>query len=380
MLKWLRISDKLKAYKLVGSEISYFRFWRTVWVKMLITDSFREEGLKICVEALGSTDEAKAHLQRILQQAQKLRDRQEQATVLPDLGYLEHIDERYDVASKHYREALRIAEEIGDSQRVIQVRIKLGYLAIAQGKAAKGEGNFEEAEQQYQAALVIAEQIDDADLQREALKHLCYLWDEQGESAHEQGNYEEAKRLYQEALKIADEVSDRKLRDQVRLHVGRLRDDEGNAAQKQGEYEQAEQCYRGALEIAKDIGGTAAVSLQAQTHGHLGLLYAIKDYQEEAMQHLIKAIDLWVSQKEVPRAMGLTDEVTRVDEILGAETKWRLGLQRKSVWLSQKSEAALKDASQLLSEAADIFERIGDDRVQQIQDDLERLRSGSKAR
>ncbi len=321
-------------------------------------------------EEAGAYGDAEQCYRESLEIAQQHGDMPLQAQVLSALGRLDRLWRRYADAEGKFKESLTLARSLGDEEGGTSALRELGLLRMEEGMEARAQGNFPQAERCFAEVLDIAAQVFDSELRRKALTQMGYLRDTQGDWALAAGELSEAERLYQEALDIANMISHTSLRDQVRLHIGYLRAAEGEAAQKQGEYEQAEQRYRESLEIARELGN---VSLQVQAHAYLGLLYAVKCHPEQASQQLIQALDLWERLEEVPRAMRWTDEVVKADELLGAESKHYLGMLRKRVWESQESQAAKKDASQLLTEAAEIFERLGDERARQVRAELEQL-------
>jgi tetratricopeptide (TPR) repeat protein len=147
--------------------------------------------------------------------------------------------------------------------------------------------------------------------------------------------------------------------------VGYLHATQGEAARRRGEYQRAEEFYQEALKIAVEEG---LGDLETEGLAHRGVLSALQARREEARRDLIRVITISKRHKDSSWAMSLTDEIVAIDRLLGAEMKWSLGMQRGDA-ASRHADLAFKEANVLLTEAAEIFDHIGDSRALQVRAD-----------
>lgn len=209
---------------------------------------------------------------RALDLAQVLAAPEDEAAALHGLGHVERMACDYRVASSRSRQALAIAIDIGDLDRVGSVRWgyaetirRIGHYAAArrnyaavleiaratrhrkmEGDALRGlgyveraRGRHETAGRYFEAALGIAREVHDRYGEGWALWGL-------GNIARKAGNYTEARARFHQAQDIAVEIND------PRCQIDALRG-LGHIARRLAEYDQARRCYDDSLRIAREI-------------------------------------------------------------------------------------------------------------------------------
>jgi tetratricopeptide (TPR) repeat protein len=132
------------------------------------------------------------HLQAALTYFIALGARRDQARVLNELAWLEHLQYRYDDASRHVEQVITLLEP-DDVERAMSYRV--------QGMIAIGHHQWHEAKGYHQKALILFEKHQDRRRVAWSLQNLAYVL------AQEQ-NYSEAFPLYLQAATILEEISD----------------------------------------------------------------------------------------------------------------------------------------------------------------------------
>jgi class 3 adenylate cyclase/tetratricopeptide (TPR) repeat protein len=138
---------------------------------------------------IGDSEKARENLERSVALARE-SDRAEAVRALLTLGYhLEVSEADYDGATEAYREALEIAQEVGDLPSQVELHASLGQLAVE-------SGDWEEVERAAEASARLAEReglhgkLCFPDIMRGVLSWRAGDWDEASESfrrAHELG-------------------------------------------------------------------------------------------------------------------------------------------------------------------------------------------------
>jgi len=358
--QWEAMCRKAREVTLSIQPVLLFRFFERVRIRMYNNEKLKSDALRIFQQMALSYSSSQEFYHERAHPARLPSNFLPLATSLPSLGFTPFCSSQYEQAEKYYQDALQAAESLPDAELQNWIRIDMGSLRVRQGELARRGRDYQEARRRYREALRLARQTGDADLRRQGLVGFSSLLDERGELASERGDYEEAERLYRAALAIARKIPEPAMRDDIQLHIGWLQIARGKASQRRGDDEMAKRHYGEALKTAEELG-EAARPLQARAHTHLGLLYAAQQHRDEARGHLTTAMSL----ETVETAMRLTDEVVGLDEELGAELKWLLAPRAEKV----KREYALE----LLADALEIYERLGDGRAHQVRTYLERM-------
>jgi class 3 adenylate cyclase/tetratricopeptide (TPR) repeat protein len=141
---------------------------------------------------IGDSEKARENLERSVALARE-SDRSEAVRALLTLGYhLEVSEADYDGAAEAYREALAIAQEVGDLPSQVELHASIGQLAV-------DRGDWEEVERSTEASARLAE--------REGLHgKLCFPDVMRGVLAWRQGDWDEAATCFRRAYELGDQV------------------------------------------------------------------------------------------------------------------------------------------------------------------------------
>ena len=141
---------------------------------------------------IGDSEKARENLERSVALARE-SDRGEAVRALLTLGYhLEVSEAEYEGAAAAYREALELAQEVGDLPSQVELHASLGQLAIHRA-------DWDEVEAETEASATLAE--------REGLHgKLCFPYVMQGTLAWRTGDWERAQKLCRRAHELSEQV------------------------------------------------------------------------------------------------------------------------------------------------------------------------------
>jgi class 3 adenylate cyclase/tetratricopeptide (TPR) repeat protein/ribosomal protein L40E len=141
---------------------------------------------------IGDSEKARENLERSVALARE-SDRAEAVRALLTLGYhLEASEADYEGAAEAYREALEIAQEVGDLPSQVELHASLGQLAVE-------NADWEEVERATEASESLAE--------REGLAgKLCFPYMMRGVLSWRQGDWEEATKSFNRAHELGEQV------------------------------------------------------------------------------------------------------------------------------------------------------------------------------
>ncbi|MEU7614384.1 tetratricopeptide repeat protein [Micromonospora sp. NPDC049204] len=214
------------------------------------------------------------------------------------LGLLAHRRGDYAQAERHYREALALAERLGEDRYGAIALHQLGILSQSRGDYAEAahsyrlaadrnlelgnhsdlsrtyhqlgilaqlQGDYTEAERWYQRSLTTKEKTGD-------LAGLARSHHQLGLLAQERGDYGEALRRFHQALSFSESIGDQAATATTYHQLGTV-------AQVTGDYDAAEQRYRQALAIGDRLGDEVAL---ARGYHELGVLFQLRGRLDEA--------------------------------------------------------------------------------------------------
>jgi tetratricopeptide (TPR) repeat protein len=243
------------------------------------------------LQLVGQWDEAGDLYRQALELAEKLGDRSAQAWCQTARGELFRKQGRYADASACFERARVAFEELDDQAGVGQALHYAGTLAWNQG-------NYEEARARYEGSLIIRRQLDDEPRIASLLSNL-------GLVAHHQGEYEAARKLYEESLNIRYQLQDKwaiavslanlgylnyeqrnyeaaRTQLEVAVHFQREVGDRwmiatalnnlGNVARAQNNLEEARALYTESLTIHSELGDREAIAFLLEDIGGLAAL------------------------------------------------------------------------------------------------------------
>lgn len=311
-VNWSKFTEKIEAYGLNKSMLSFHRFWRSVHRSMLNVEGFREEAAVISQEIENEdTSEARARHNRTLKRLESIPDPLEEVDVLLALAFYDVKDEKYPEAIKNCRKALQAAIRIED-QESREKLIKRSNSQLADyldryGRILIVEESYEVAEEAFREAIQTALTQGDDELLLDVKSNFAFLRSAQSGLSKRRGLIEQAEQQFQGAFLSKRQ---RKRAEKLIGYVpGEDTDEEPRLLRLEG------------LSVAKDVES------DAKALGELGLLSVRHRRFDEARRYFEKAIDVWLAEKAWKTAGDFTNEISEVSDSLGAEMKSYLAVR-----------------------------------------------------
>lgn len=187
----------------------------------------------ISLMSQGSFEQALEQLEQALGLAEDIDAKDQQVTILGNLGMLHALRGSFDQARTCWNRGLDICSETDDLLHETAIFLNLGNVAFSQGELASAGSNWKKA-------LSIFRQIGYRTGAAHALLNLGVL-------AYQLGSYVQAKDYYEQALAITREIVDRQTEGKT---LGNL----GSILTQLGEYSEARDRFLEALHIRRGIG------------------------------------------------------------------------------------------------------------------------------
>ncbi|HEX5893834.1 MAG TPA: adenylate/guanylate cyclase domain-containing protein [Solirubrobacterales bacterium] len=298
---------------------------------------------------IGDSEKARENLERSVALARE-SDRAEAVRALLTLGYhLEVSEADYEGAAEAYREALEIAQEVGDLPSQVELHASLGQLAVE-------SGDWEEVERATEASASLAE--------REGLHgKLCFPDVMRGVLSWRQAHWDDAARYFRRAHELGEQVGRSEVAFTALYWLA-------SALRESGDLTAAESELARALDICERAGLIAqsveAISARAIVLALAGRTDQAKTAAEEA-ERLAGRLHYPVGKAATAEATAavIEDPAEATRRMEEARERWlQLGrpldaarclVLRGGLLLEDDPEAA----SELLAAAADEYESLG---------------------
>ena len=298
---------------------------------------------------IGDSEKARENLERSVALARE-SDRAEAVRALLTLGYhLEVSEADYEGAAEAYREALEIAQEVGDLPSQVELHASLGQLAVE-------SGDWEEVERATEASASLAE--------REGLHgKLCFPDVMRGVLSWRQADWDDAARYFRRAHQLGEQVGRSEVAFTALYWLA-------SALRESGDLTAAESELARALDIC-ERAGLIAQSVEAISARAIVLALADRTDQArtaaEEAERLADRLHYPVGKAATAEATAAVaddpaDAASRMDE---ARERWlELGRPLDAArCLLVRGRLLLEDdpdtASELLSAAAEEYEALG---------------------
>lgn len=313
-VSWPKFTEKIEAYKLNKSMLSFHSFWRRVHRIMLNIEGFREEAAVISQEIESEdTSEARAKLNRTLKRLESIPDPREEVDVLLALAFYDVKDKKYTEAIRNCEKALKAAVGIENQEwremlmkrsnsRFVDYLDRYGRILIAEGSHGAAEEVLQEAEQ---AALILS----DDKLLLAVRSNIAFLRSAQSELAKRGGFIEQAEQQLEGAF-----LSKRQWERAEKLVAYMPVEDKGKML--------------GLLRL-EGLGVAKDVESDAKALGELGLLSVRHCRFDEARRYFEKAMNGWLAEGAWKTAGDFANEIAEVNDELGAEMKSYLASRLK---------------------------------------------------
>ena len=218
--------------------------------------------------SLGQREEALAYYNRALPIMEEVGNRAGLATTLNNIGSVYNDLGQREEALAYYNRALPIREEVGD-------RAGLAATLNNIGGVYNDLGQREEALAYYNRALPIREEVGDRAGLAATLNNIGGVYNSLGQR-------EEALAYYNRALPITEEVGDRARLATTLNNIGYVYD-------SLGQREEALSYYNRALPIREEVGDRAGL---ATTLNNIGYVYDSLGQREEALSYYNRALPI----------------------------------------------------------------------------------------
>jgi class 3 adenylate cyclase/tetratricopeptide (TPR) repeat protein len=298
---------------------------------------------------IGDSEKARENLERSVALARG-SDRAEAVRALLTLGYhLEVSEADYEGAAEAYREALEIAQEVGDLPSQVELHASLGQLAVE-------SGDWEEVERATEESARLAE--------REGLHgKLCFPDLMRGVLAWREGDWDEAATYFRRAHELGEQVGRSEVAFTALHWLAVTLRESGDLAAAETELSKAlDICERAGL-IAQSI---EAISARAVVLALAGRTEQARAAAEEA-ERLASRLHYPVGEAAMAEAAGAVadDPATAAERMEQARATWHeLGRPLDAARCLSVRGRLLVDsdadtANALLDEAAAEYERLG---------------------
>jgi len=174
----------------------------------------------------------------------------ERVPVMRRLGQVLELTGKWGEAGSLYRQALELAEQLGDRHAWADCQMAIGELLRKQGKYADALAAFERAEAKF-------EELDDQAGAAQTFKSV-------GTLSTQQGDYETARALYLRSLAILRDLDDKP-------NIANVLNNLGIVARNQGNYVLARFLHEEALGIRRALGNKWAISNSLTNLGNVAL-------------------------------------------------------------------------------------------------------------
>jgi len=304
--------------------------------------------------AQGNYPEALRRYEEALQIDEQLGDLSGKATRLNNIGMIHGAQGNYPEALKRYEEALQIFEQLGDLRGKATLLNNIGEIY-------RSQGNYPEALKRYEEALQIDEQLGDLSGKVNLLNNIGLIYEAQG-------NYPEALKRYEEALQIDEQLGD------LSGKATRL-NDIGEIFRAQGNYPEALKRYEEALQIFEQLGNLRGKS---STLNNIGLIFRAQGNYPEALKRFEEALQIneqlerlpekatyinniasiHYAQGNYPEVLKRFEEALQIDEQLGDLSGKATRLN--NIGMIYKAQGNYPEAMKRYEEALQIDEQLGD--------------------
>ena len=199
---------------------------------------------------------------------EKVRDKQEKAKILTELGIIFYCLGELDKALGYYKKALKLDEELGRKEGMA---IQLGNIGVVY----KTKGELDKSLEHYEEALKLNEELKSKEGIAIQLGNIGVVHQTKGE-------LDKALEHYEEALKLNEELG---RKGGMAIQLGNI----GVVYQTKGELDKALEHYEEALKLNEELGSKEGIAIQL---GNIGVVYQTKGELDKALEYYEEALKL----------------------------------------------------------------------------------------
>ncbi len=210
----------------------------------------QEDQIAICLNNIGMVydswgkyDKAIEYYQQALKIDEKFGQEDKIAILLNNIGAVYYSWGKYQKAIEYFQQALKIAEKLGQEDKIAILLNNIGNVYNSWGKSASDPkataDMYDKAIEYYQKALKIAEKLGQEDKIASYLNNIGIVYDYWGK-------YHKAIEYFQKSLKIAEKLEQE---DKIAIYLNNI----GGIYDFWGKYDKALEYYQQALDINEKL-------------------------------------------------------------------------------------------------------------------------------
>jgi tetratricopeptide (TPR) repeat protein len=259
-------------------------------------ETLQEQGSQWLAEGNRTRARQSFELARLV--AESIDDRPALVDIFHELGGLALDDGLVSQAIVFHRRALDLAEQLGETNRIM---VSLGILAAAEDR----NDHAEAAEALYGRAMALARQQQDRGAQAVLLNNMGLL-------CQRKGDVESARQAYRQASEMNRQLGRREAEASNHVNLGLL-------AEAQEEFEQADQEFTRALELDKEVENRRGIAADL---ANLGRVAVRRGFNEAGLRYMDRAYRSYGAQGDrnraleaLSKAVELARKLNRLDDV-----------------------------------------------------------------
>ena len=265
---------------------------------------------------------------------EKVRDKEEKAKILGELGVIFYYLGELDKASEYYEKALELDEGLGIKEGIARHLRSIGLIY-------RTKGELDKALEYYEKALELDEGLGIKEGIAKDLGNIGIIYRIKGE-------LDKALDYYGKALELDKEVG---RKEGIAIQLGNI----GTVYRIKGELDKALDYYRKALELDEEVGRKEGI---ARDLGNIGIVNYIKGELDKALKYCKKALEL---NEELGRKGGIAIQLGNIGNVyyIKGELDKALEYLVKALRISNEIGSRIETARALMN-IGDVFSRMGD--------------------
>lgn len=224
---------------------------------------------------------------------EKVRDKEEKAKILGELGVIFYYLGELDKASEYYEKALELDEWLGIKEGIARHLRSIGLIY-------RTKGELDKALEYYEKALELDEGLG---IKEGIAKDLGNI----GIAYRIRGELDKALEYFEKVLELDEDLG---RKEGIAIQLGNI----GTVYRIKGECDKALNYYEKALELDEEIGRKEGI---AADFGNMGSVYSTKGELDKALEHYEKASKIY---KEIGIRIGTARTLTNIGDIFALKS------------------------------------------------------------
>jgi tetratricopeptide (TPR) repeat protein len=265
---------------------------------------------------------------------ERVRDKEEKAKILGELGVIFYYLGELDKASEYYEKALKLEETLETKEGMAAVLGNIGVVYTTRGELDK-------ALEYYRKVLKLYEGLG-------RKEGVAILLGNIGNVYQDKGEQDKALEYYEKALKLHEELGGKR---EMGATLGNI----GVVHGIKGELDKALEYYEKALKLHEELGGKEGMAIALV---NIGTVYRIKGEFDKASEYYEKALEL---DEELGRKEGIAVVLGNIGAVYQdkGELEKALDYSEKGLKIFKDIDSRINTARTLI-QIGDIFTQKGD--------------------